>query len=165
MTEIKALTKYNLWANQRIADWLLANEVHQLDESVNSSFPTIGLTINHMWDAQIFYLSVLKQIPFSKNWDKSTVTAIKGLIDQSMEFANYTSSLGIEECNELRTVQTKILSGTFTQSSLIQHCMNHSTFHRAQIITMGHQLELTKAPSTDLFFFLSETEESTPNIV
>ncbi|WP_366512826.1 DinB family protein [Kordia sp.] len=31
--------------------------------------------------------------------------------------------------------------------------MNHSTYHRGQIVTMGHQLGFTKAPFTDLFFF------------
>ncbi|MBB3696475.1 hypothetical protein KMW28_10205 [Flammeovirga yaeyamensis] len=159
MTEIKLLSKYNLWANQRIANWLLSNEANRLDKNCKSSFPTIGLTINHIWDAQIFYLSVVKKIPFNKSWDKSTVTAINGLVEQSIEFDNYTLNLGECELSELRTVKTKNLSGTFSQENLLQHCMNHSTFHRGQIITMGHQLELTKAPSTDLFNFLAEIGE------
>ena len=161
--DITTLTNYNLWANLRIADWLQANDSEKLDEPCKSSFPTIGLTINHIWDAQIFYLSILKQIPLSKVWDKTTSKAIEGLVEQSKEFSNYFSQLEPGKLDELRTIQTKFLSGTFTQTQLTQHCMNHSTFHRGQIITMGHQLNLTKAPSTDLLYYLSEIEKTTFN--
>ena len=160
-----ALTKYNLWANQRIADWLLTNDVNKLDESCSSSFPTIGLTINHILEAQVLYLSILKQVPFVKNWDQTTIKAIERLIEQSKEFSDYSSQLEMKELNDFRNIDFKFLSGAFTQAQLIQHCMNHSTYHRGQIITMGHQLKLTKAPSTDLLFYFNEIEKTTYNTV
>ncbi|WP_103070884.1 DinB family protein [Aquimarina sediminis] len=160
ITDIGILTKYNLWANQRIVDWLLSNEENKLDESCNSSFPTIRLTINHILEAQILYLSILKQIPFSKNYDSTAIKTIKILIEQSQEFSDYSSQLEMKELNDFRSVGFKFLSGTFTQAQLIQHCMNHSTYHRGQIITMGHQLELTKAPSTDLLFYFNKVEKT-----
>lgn len=152
MIEINTLTEYNLWANRRVANWLLGNDVHKLDKLCASSFPTIGLTIKHILDIQIFYLSILQQMPSMNNGRMSSVLAIQELIEQSKEFNDYSSSLGMEELHETRTA----LSVTLRQSSIIHHCMNHSTFHRGQIITMGHQLALTKAPSIDLVFFLME---------
>lgn len=153
MKNIIALTNYNIWANKRIADWLLSNESKVMELNCKSSFTTIAKTINHIWDAQIFYLSILKQVPINKNWDKTTRSSINGLTEQSEEFAQYVSQLDLIEFNEPRTVEVKTLSGTFDQSQLIQHCMNHSTFHRGQIITIGHQLGLNKAPSTDMLFY------------
>ncbi|MDH5400437.1 MAG: hypothetical protein OEX02_19945, partial [Cyclobacteriaceae bacterium] len=149
LADITTLTRYNHWANQRIANWLLSNELDKLDLECDAGFQTIGLTINHIWDAQIFYLSILKQIPFAKTREKTTMMAIEGLVEQSNVFANYSSGLKDKELLELRTMKTKFLSGSFTQYQLIQHCMNHSTYHRGQIVTMGHQLNLSKAPSTD----------------
>ena len=154
---INTLTAYNLWANKKIAHWLLSNEPEKLIAICKSSFSTVERTVNHMWDAQNFYLSILRQIPFDKNWDGTSKSAISGLVEQSKDFMEYTARLDIIELTEVRTVETKTLSGTFDQYQLIQHCMNHSTFHRGQIITMGHQLELTKAPSTDLFNYLNES--------
>lgn len=160
MNEIGFSTKYNLWANQRIADWLLTNQLNKLDESCYSSFPTIGLTINHILEAQVLYLSILKQIPFRKDWDENTIKAIERLSEQSKEFSDYSSQLKMNELNDSRNVDFKFLSGAFTQSELIQHCMNHSTYHRGQIITMGHQLRLTKAPSTDFLFYLNKIKKN-----
>ena len=37
-------------------------------------------------------------------------------------------------------MKTQYLNGNFQEFELIQHCMNHSTFHPGQIITIGHQL-------------------------
>jgi len=150
MIETNTLTEYNLWANKRVVYWLLDNEFSKLDESCASSFPTIGLTIKHILDIQIFYLSILQQMPTINHGDLSSVSAAQELVEQSKEFNEYVSSLEMEELQETRTA----FSVTLNQSSIIQHCMNHSTFHRGQIITMGHQLELSNAPSTDLVFFL-----------
>jgi len=160
-----ALTNYNLWANKRIGDWLLSNDREQLEVPCLSSFPTIMQTIQHILDAQAFYLSILKQESLIKNSHKIIQEAIDSLITQSEVFAQYVSQLDSEKLNTLRTVNIKALSGDFTQQQLIQHCMNHSTFHRGQIITMGHQLQLTKAPSTDLFYYIYLIEKTSDNII
>lgn len=159
-TDLKVLTAYNLWANSRISNWLCANDSDKLDEECASSFSTIGLTINHIWDAQNFYLSVLKETTMTKEWDKTSLHAIEQLVAQSSEFMLYTSQLNEKALNEPRTIQTKVLSGTFSQAQLIHHTMNHSTFHRGQIITIGHQLNMSKAPATDLFHYLSELKNN-----
>lgn len=41
---------------------------------------------------------------------------------------------------------------TFAQ--IIMHCMNHSTYHRGQIITCMHQLKITEIPQTDFIYYL-----------
>ncbi|KXX70571.1 DinB family protein [Flammeovirga sp. SJP92] len=154
MKETIEIANYNFWANQRIADWLLSNDAELLDKECQSSFHTIGKTINHIWEAQIFYLSLMKEIPFQKEWDDTTLGAINGLVKHSEDFAIYVSQMTEKDGLSIRNVKTRAYSSdnNFTQIQLVQHCMNHSTFHRGQLITMGHQLGLSKAPPTDLLF-------------
>ena len=40
-------------------------------------------------------------------------------------------------------------------ADMILHCMNHSSFHRGQVINMFRQLEFESIPRTDIIYFLS----------
>lgn len=153
------LTKYNLWANKRLVQWLESNNQEFLTKECQSSFSSILETINHIRDGQIFYFSVLQKRHIEKIWDSSIYGAYEGLISQSKEFVEYVETLDIDALSESRFVKVKTLNGSFPQYELIQHCMNHSTFHRGQIITMGHQLGLKKAPSTDMLFYIIQREK------
>ncbi len=157
--KIAELVNYNLWANKRLIAWLEANNEELITQECPSSFPSILKTIKHILDGQLFYYSALKEIPIEKPWDNSVQGSYNGLIEQSIAFVAYAKSQNT--FNEPRFVKTKTLNGRFPQFELIQHCMNHSSFHRGQIITMGHQLGLTKAPSTDmLFYFIKRDNHS-----
>jgi uncharacterized damage-inducible protein DinB len=39
---------------------------------------------------------------------------------------------------------------------MIHHCMNHSTMHRGQLLTMGRQLGIMKFLPTDFAYYLRE---------
>lgn len=159
MNSTKTLTdlvSYNVWANQQIANWLLSNDLEKMTTPCRSSFPTILKTIHHTWDAQIFYLTIMKNLPFSKDWDNTTEGAISGFVKHSEEFMEHVQQMTANEFDEYRLVKASMLEGEFQQHELIQHCMNHSTFHRGQIITMGHQIGLSKAPRSDFFFYFAE---------
>ncbi len=155
--KIKELVNYNLWANKRLVTWIKANEKSLLTKECQSSFSNILSTVNHILDGQIFYYCVLKEQPIERLWGNTVEEIIKGLIEQSEIFIDYVKSQ--KSLNEVRLVKIKNLEGTFTQIELIQHCMNHSTFHRGQIITMGHQLRFSKAPSTDMLFFFIKRDK------
>ncbi len=154
LNKIEELVNYNLWANKRLINWLKNNDEELLIKECKSSFSNIINTISHILDGQIFYYCVLKEQPFERLWGNSIDEIFKGIIEQSEVFVNYLK--GQKSLNEFRLVKTKKLNGNFHQFELIQHCMNHSTFHRGQIITIGHQLGLKKAPSTDMLFYFIE---------
>ncbi|MCH2195450.1 hypothetical protein [Kordia sp.] len=105
--DIKNLTQYNLWANKRIANWLLSNEASKLDETCASSFSTIELIVNHIWDAEIFYLSTLTQTSFDKKCDSTAISsqAIKGLLEHLKKNVDYASKLGVGELNALCSIE------------------------------------------------------------
>jgi len=48
------------------------------------------------------------------------------------------------------------LKGEYSRAELTQHCINHSTYHRRQLITIARSIGIDKnLPSTDFFFFIS----------
>jgi len=40
-------------------------------------------------------------------------------------------------------------------ADMIHHCMNHSTYHRGQLITIGRQAGLQDPPRTDFIYYVS----------
>jgi len=42
---------------------------------------------------------------------------------------------------------------------MIMHCMNHSTYHRGQIITLLRELGATEIPGTDMIAYIREIKK------
>ena len=43
---------FNLWANIQKTDWLLSKDPVLMTATVNSSFPTLHKTLEHIWVAE-----------------------------------------------------------------------------------------------------------------
>lgn len=150
---------YNIWANQAIADFLSDKE-YILDKDVISSFPTIRTTIFHIADGQRIWLSRMKGT--SPNvWPSKSMRpeeAIPALLNTSEEFAVHAADKGDSFYKEV--ISFSAFDGTpyeETAGNIIMHVMNHSTFHRGQLITMFRQGGLEgKMPRTDLIAYLRE---------
>src|SRR5436190_20558531 len=53
-------TRYNLWANTRVCDFLKSNcNDEQLDKEIVSSFPSVKKTLLHIRDAECIWLERL----------------------------------------------------------------------------------------------------------
>ena len=156
-TKTVELVKYNLWANARLIDWLESNDEELIKDECQSSFVTILETVEHILNGQILYFSTLLETEYVKSQNISIRDSYDKLLEQSKTFVKYVESQNT--LNTLRFFKYGHLEGQLPQYELIQHCVNHSTFHRGQIITMAHQLRLTKAPSTDMLFYFIEREK------
>ena len=157
------IAHYNLWANQKIIAAIPLDK-NIFNETLKSSFPTIKDTLLHIWDAQDIWLTRLKDLPItsfpSKNFNGSNEDVINGLIKSSESFY-----LFLDE--QLPTFDTKIITyktiageaQSSTAIEVVAHCMNHSTFHRGQIITMLRALDITKLPATDMIAYNRQMKE------
>jgi uncharacterized damage-inducible protein DinB len=115
-------------------------------------------TVYHIWDAEFIWLKRLNgeslQSIASKNFT-GTFSDAKGkilLLDKA--FIEYVSSLNEEKLSVPFTYKN-IEGKTFTNLTWesVLHCMNHSTYHRGQIITMLRQLGIETIPSTDFITY------------
>ncbi len=153
--------KYNLWANQRLTAVFKNLPEEKTSQFLENSFPSVRKTILHIWDAEVIWLKRLQgqtvdSFP-SKTFSGTTLDAINGLLQTSDEFLHFIERQDESFFTKPFTVQT-ITSGTYTQTAgeMTHHCMNHSTYHRGQLLMMARQLGLRDLPSTDMIFYLRE---------
>jgi uncharacterized damage-inducible protein DinB len=149
--------QYNLWANKIIVDEISKKALDLLDTEVPNSFPSLRQTLLHIWDAENIWFTRLNNLPVT-DWPSNNPllhnSVLENLIRQSEEF------LGLVESKEeewfISNIKYSNLKGdSFSQPAytIIMHCMNHSTFHRGQIICMLRQLKFENLPFTDLITF------------
>ncbi|MCX6291662.1 MAG: DinB family protein [Bacteroidetes bacterium] len=156
-------TRYNHWANQRICDYMkeYVNDEQSVKEII-SSFSSVRKTIFHTWDAQIVWIHRIRKEtpppwPPTKSFSGSWHEALKGFVESSLPFIKV-----VEQCDEhmLSSVVSfhDIKGNPFSMAlcDILQHVVNHSTFHRGQIITQLRQLGFSEFPRTDYVVFRRE---------
>lgn len=153
--------QYNLWANSRIVSVFQSQPDEWAERHVPGSFPSARLTLLHIWDAEFLWMKRLDGVSLgafpSKNFTGNMAAVYAGLLGNSGDLLEYVQSKPDAFFDE--TLVFKTLSyGEQSEKArnMIWHCMNHSTFHRGQLVTIARQLGIEKIPPTDLVFFLRE---------
>ena len=152
--------RYNLWANQRVCDFLGEVEEEKLNREIVSSFTSLRKTIFHAYGAQALWLKRLEgESPsvFPSYETKSSSETLQLLIETSQQIISYVESLSEEQLMEM-LMYKNIAGESFTSCirDIIQHVVNHATFHRGQVITMLRQVGYTKLFPTDYVAFCRE---------
>lgn len=158
-TLVKDYVAYNAWANTTLISWLNTKSDALMDKIVPSSFPSIKETLIHIWDTERFWLSVIQQVPAPTSFrevqfEGSVQDIFRNLEKCSEAFHSFTNSLSDDLLVEEVSFYTPYVEGTRSRFEFIHHAMNHSTYHRGQLITIGRNLGLTDAPMTDFNFYL-----------
>ena len=146
---------YNLWANQTLVEWLRTKPAELLEQEVASSFPSIRKTLQHIWHTQRYWLSILaKEEPvFITPEDESLATVLEGIVRQSAALADVVAAIANTRIEEPILVVSQWFQSDFPAFEYLMHCVNHSTYHRGQLVTIGRQLGFTDAPMTDYNFY------------
>lgn len=164
MLATEQLIKYatfNVWANQQFVNWLQNQPDALLNQHTPGSFPSLAETLNHIWSAEYIWLKRIRpesDADFPKHPFNGPAAEMTGkLLANSAEFlANLE---GREEAWFHEKMPFKsFLFGEYeaTRIEAVHHCLNHSTFHRGQLVTMGRALGLTNPPSTDYLAWIRQ---------
>lgn len=154
--------RYNVWANKRIASVLDQLDDTSLDKILSSSFPSVRKTVFHLWDAEYIWMHRLqgKSLAFGYTATLPEGTPLSHFAKQSEDFLEFLLS-----CDDSfftgRTAYKNIKGDSFDSlhAEMIMHCMNHSTFHRGQLITMIRETGWNDPlPSTDMIGYFREAE-------
>ena len=157
---------YNHWANARFIEWIRTMPAETLDTSVASSFPSLRLTLLHIWDAELIWLSRLQgSMPTgfpSKTFQGTTDELFEGLLRNSAGLHDYLDA----QPDEFFSGKTayRLLDGTEsaqTRAEILLHVFQHSTLHRGQLITMGRGLGFSDPPKSDYIYYV-RTSKSVP---
>ncbi|MBP6335140.1 MAG: DinB family protein [Bacteroidia bacterium] len=155
---------YNSWANRRVTDFILKNcSAEQIDLEVKSSFPSLKKTLLHIWGAESIWLQRLKgdspAVWKGSSYAENLESLCGEIAANNDEFHSFVKSCGepfLRSPFKYSNLEGKEF--TNSRSDAILHCMNHSTFHRGQIITILRQLDFEKLFSTDYITYCRERE-------
>ena len=157
---IHQYVEYNVWANEKSMAIFRPLETAILEKEIVNSFPSVQLTLLHIWNAQHVWYNRINAIPIttlpSQNLDLTMMEIFDGLQKHSEDFRDCVLSLEEDQFNLMCHYNDLSSNTPHTQSfgQIIQHCMNHSTYHRGQLTMMARQLQLTDIQSTDFIYYL-----------
>jgi uncharacterized damage-inducible protein DinB len=155
-TLIKKYAAYNLWANQQLAAWLEKAPDGAMEMNIESSFNTLRKTVVHIWNAEYLWLRVLQEeaiepIP-GNTFTGSDSALLSSWLAASDAFHLYVSGLDDQALSAFRNRSKP--GEELAVRDIIQHTLNHSTYHRGQLITMGRQAGLGTPPRTDFIHYV-----------
>lgn len=148
---------YNVWANQRIADLIVAQPAEVVCQVVVSSFASVVETMYHLWYAESVWW---QRIKLAENVqppqvDKTNVSEVlEGLLKQSKLWEEWVHK-STEAMLQHEFVYRNSKKEQFKQPvyQVLLHLFNHQTYHRGQIVTLLRQLGVDKLPLTDFIEF------------
>jgi uncharacterized damage-inducible protein DinB len=164
--EVRELFDYNAWANRRMFDALAQLPAEQYTRDLKSSFGSIHGTLCHIvWAEQLWLHRWLGKAPPGSPQGRD----LAGLADararwEEIDAARAVFIGGFTEARLQEGVTIQPSSGgAYTHSfrQMVLHTVDHSSYHRGQVVTMLRQLEV-KPPSTGLMGFYRERATLTP---
>ena len=150
-------TAYNEWAHHQCAAWLAAKPQALLRQEVASSFPSISLTLHHMAQVQQFWVATIIETPLPAFAPLAEVPDLPAVWDSlhrnAAALTRYISGVSEAELMKPVLVESPWFRSEQARYEFVQHVVNHGTYHRGQVATIGRQVGLTDAPMTDYNFF------------
>lgn len=145
---------YNVWANQKLLDIILALPEEQQMQELPSSFRSLYSTVLHMWDAESVWWQRIKlqerTIFPSENFKGNMKDVANGLLQQSQQWHDWASTSTdtmLDHVYQYYNSKREHFKQPIFQTLL--HVFNHDTYHRGQLVNMLRQLGIEKIPPTD----------------
>jgi uncharacterized damage-inducible protein DinB len=161
--DLHSLLDYNYWARDRLLEAVSVLTPEQFTRVMGSSFKSVRDTIAHICDAELIWLSRWngKQPsgfqPPDRIPDVAAARAEWAGIESGMRaFLGHLGPEGVDRVLEFRDLSGNLRSDVFWQ--ILQHVVNHGTYHRGQVTTLLRQLGAQPAKSMDLIAFYREKQ-------
>jgi uncharacterized damage-inducible protein DinB len=159
MSELKQLlvahTGYSAWGTRRVLEVCAPLTAEQLDRELGASHSSILRTFRHIYDGERVWLQRLveggfKPLPPGPAPEHSFEFLVQSWPELWRGYRDWLESASDDDLTE---VQSTVLpdEGDFSvpRWQIVLHAINHSTFHRGQIVSMLRALGV-QPPNTDL---------------
>ena len=163
--DVSLLIDYNYWARDRLLEAVAALTPEQFTRPLGNSFSSIRDTIAHICDAESIWLRRWRgEQPqgFQKPDRIADLAAARkewaGLEREMREMAETLGPEGVERIFEYKDFRGAARSDVFWQ--MLQHVVNHGSYHRGQVTTMLRQLGAAPARYMDLIVYYRERRQS-----
>lgn len=156
---LKNYSHYNYWANLTLVDWLKTKPFDELQKTIPSSFAGIEMTVKHLCQTQEFWFDVIRDESGNEDTDFKEETTelldtLEFLVENSLAISNFVEQLDQDGLVKKIHIKSPWFESNESRYEFIMHMVNHSTYHRGQITSIGRRLGFTDAPMTDYNFYL-----------
>jgi uncharacterized damage-inducible protein DinB len=158
LQDLRTLLDYHYWARDRLLDALDPLTPEQFNRDLGSSFRSIRETVVHIYAAEWAWHSRWQgQSPTSLMTSDAfpDITAVRrAWTDHEQKMRAFLESLG--EAGLTPVFEYKLLSGQSGSSpfwQMLQHVVNHASYHRGQVTTMLRQLGAPPAKAMDMIAY------------
>jgi uncharacterized damage-inducible protein DinB len=161
LQETKMMSAYSAWATNRLFDALESLSAEESTRDMKSSHRSIHGTLTHLVGAEKMWLSRMSGTPdkaMITPGDLPAVADVKSTWEQTgFAMAKFLGGMTDKKLQETFTMSTSTgekFTHTFAQA--LQHVVDHSSYHRGQVITLMRQMGHTP-PNTGMITFFRET--------
>jgi len=160
-TDIAPLVDYHYWARDRLLAAVEPLTPEQFTRDLGNSFKSVRDTLSHVHAAEWVWLSRLSGtsptslLPHDRFGDLMAVRT--GWSETEAGFRAFIA--GLDAAALERVVDYRLLNGQPGSSltwQILQHVVNHATYHRGQVTTMLRQLGAAPPKAQDLIAFYRE---------
>ena len=157
--DIEHLYAYDRWANAKIFDVAARLSAEQFTQHLGNSHASVRDTLAHILGANWIWLMRWRGSSPNALLNPSDFPDLESLrarwVEIESEQAELISTLTDESLAAVIVyTNTKGEEWAYPLADLMQHLVNHASYHRGQITTMLQQLG-AEAVSTDLLYFLA----------
>lgn len=157
LKDIHTLFDFDHWATERILDVVATLSEEQYTKNLNSSHGGVRGTLVHYYGAEWIWLQRWKGTSPSALSTEEEIPTFPQLREQwsavRLELNRFLNSLTEEQLQSPLTYKD-LRGNQYTQPlwQQMQHLINHSTYHRGQVVTLLRQLGV-KPVATDLIAY------------
>lgn len=145
---------FNLWANELLVACIKNLPGAVQKQTVNSSFPSLCATLQHMLVAESVWYQRIKLlepvVPPQINSDADCSAVADALLQQSKQWQQWVQQaqphMFDHEFIYYNSKKEKFKQPVF---QVLLHVFNHNTYHRGQLVTLLRQLGVQQIPATD----------------
>jgi uncharacterized damage-inducible protein DinB len=159
--DLYTLVEFHYWARDRMLDAVDGLTSDQYARDLGSSFRSVRDTVVHIYAAEwIWYMRWIGTSP-------SALVTVDQFPDIAAIRNAWTELEGkvrafvsaLDEDGVTRVIPYTLLSGVSSASpfwQMVQHVVNHASYHRGQVTTMLRQLGAAPGKSCDMITFYRE---------
>jgi uncharacterized damage-inducible protein DinB len=161
LDNLRLILDYNYWARDRLLDAVAPLTAEQFTRDLGNSFKSVRDTLAHIYLAEcIWYMRWHGHSP-TEMPSAGSLGDLASLqcawVDHERKMRAFVDAMAPSDVD--RVIEYRLMSGQAAASPLwqmLQHLINHGSYHRGQVTTMLRQLGAAPPKSTDLIAFYRE---------
>jgi uncharacterized damage-inducible protein DinB len=157
LEDLRTLVDYHYWARDRALDATATLSPDQFTQDMGNSFRSVRDTLAHLYAAEWAWCSrwnghsptappadTFPDVPILRRKWRELESDVRAVLDRM-------GTQGLDTVIEYRMINGDPRASVFWH--MVQHVVNHASYHRGQVTTMMRQLGATPPQGMDLITF------------